>query len=446
MAAQVKLLPPLAIERLPRGETLVALERPGVPVWFGGLRCSGGTLDALDAPAGTVELVADLLNEGPAGQPPGAWRRELERAAQSLNASPHESHWTINASALQEDAGRLFGALRGWAGAPDMQNGEWGGLVKKRRAGAREGLAQPMNLLPGLARAQGLSQRHPNARVATDASYKRVPLAGTAELAKSIFRAGPGCIAWGGGGLPPEATLKLLRDFIGGLPPRTQPLPEEPAPAPARRRVWLLDHPGIDQAFIQFTRPGIRAGDPQRVALRLANKALGGGFSSRLTQRVREQLGHTYHIGSSLPEGPLANLFGIGTFTRVEHLKSMLEMIVAVCREAAERGLTEAEIGEARKAAHGSMPVSLVKPQAVLSRVVQYLSAGLAPEDIEADWRQTLDTSRDEVQAALCRMLGDRSFHLAVVAPAKQIPGGVLEAYGEVQRIAHKSEPATWGA
>src|SRR5690606_20741012 len=73
---------------------------------------------------------------------------------------------------------------------------------------------------------------------------------------------------------------------------------EAPAAAPPARtgamptRV-LLDREGSVQSTVRIGRPAIRATHPDQIPLRLASTVLGGSFSSRLMQNLREEKGYT---------------------------------------------------------------------------------------------------------------------------------------------------------
>ena len=55
-------------------------------------------------------------------------------------------------------------------------------------------------------------------------------------------------------------------------------------------------------AFISYSQPGVRAGDAATPLLSLVNTALGGSFSSRLNQNLREDHHWTYGASSSFAE------------------------------------------------------------------------------------------------------------------------------------------------
>lgn len=76
----------------------------------------------------------------------------------------------------------------------------------------------------------------------------------------------------------------------GDATPLVSPLPI--ATAPVVQQVPR----DLSQTHIVFGVPAIAHNDPRRYALMLASMLLGGGMSSRLFQRVREELGLAYNV------------------------------------------------------------------------------------------------------------------------------------------------------
>ncbi len=60
-----------------------------------------------------------------------------------------------------------------------------------------------------------------------------------------------------------------------------------------------VDRAGSVQSSLRIGRPAIPATDPDYVPLRLASTIVGGGFSSRLMQNLREDKGYTYGASAS---------------------------------------------------------------------------------------------------------------------------------------------------
>ena len=70
-------------------------------------------------------------------------------------------------------------------------------------------------------------------------------------------------------------------------------------PKAGQMRVVLVDKPGSVQTVIRFYMPGPKADDANRIKLELLNTILGGSFTSRLNQNLREKNGYTYGARSS---------------------------------------------------------------------------------------------------------------------------------------------------
>src|SRR5690606_9791648 len=101
------------------------------------------------------------------------------------------------------------------------------------------------------------------------------------------------------GGLSGVDLEGLGRTVFGGAAPVAFPEPVAPAPAPGELpRVLLLDRPGsVQSALILAQRSPSRA----QIDLPRAegmSEVLGGMFTSRLNQKLREELGYTYGVGS----------------------------------------------------------------------------------------------------------------------------------------------------
>jgi predicted Zn-dependent peptidase len=73
--------------------------------------------------------------------------------------------------------------------------------------------------------------------------------------------------------------------------------------------VFLVDKPGAAQSVILIGSPGVERSNPDYPAIEVMNNLLGGSFSSRLNQNLRETRGYTYGAGSGFTYRPLAGPF-----------------------------------------------------------------------------------------------------------------------------------------
>ena len=80
----------------------------------------------------------------------------------------------------------------------------------------------------------------------------------------------------------------------GAGPPDTGP------PAGSPDGVLLVDKPGASQTAVVLAAPGLARSDPEYELALVTNQVLGGGFSSRLNNNLRETHGYTYGAYSNI--------------------------------------------------------------------------------------------------------------------------------------------------
>ena len=93
----------------------------------------------------------------------------------------------------------------------------------------------------------------------------------------------------------------------------------------AARQVYIIDKPGAPQSQIVIGGVGVARSTPDYFPLQVMNTLLGGSFTSRLNQNLREQHGYTYGAGSGfamrLAAGPFQASAGVQTEVTAEALK-----------------------------------------------------------------------------------------------------------------------------
>ena len=87
------------------------------------------------------------------------------------------------------------------------------------------------------------------------------------------------------------------------------PAPVPPPPQLKGRTVWLVDKPGAAQSALRLGRVGPSWGDAGYAAVEVMNTLLGGSFTSRLNDNLREQHGYAYGAGSRFERFRVGGLF-----------------------------------------------------------------------------------------------------------------------------------------
>jgi predicted Zn-dependent peptidase len=101
------------------------------------------------------------------------------------------------------------------------------------------------------------------------------------------------------GAFDERATLKMVKDTFGSLPPSSEPRPSFAAPRLQEGPLIALDvRQEMNQALFTIAFPTYGCGDDRQYATEVLANALGGGMSSRLFTEVRDKRGLAYSVGA----------------------------------------------------------------------------------------------------------------------------------------------------
>jgi len=145
-------------------------------------------------------------------------------------------------------------------------------------------------------------------------------------------------------------------------------VPGVPYPAlvpPSRRHVERESQ----QLQIVMGCPTIAYGDPRRYVLTLASLILGGGMSSRLFQRVREELGLAYSVHTFQSYHRDSGMHGVYAGTSPENGDRAMQEISHQLDLVAREGFPDGEIASGKNQLKGQLTLSLESPSSRMFRL-----------------------------------------------------------------------------
>ncbi len=125
------------------------------------------------------------------------------------------------------------------------------------------------------------------------------------------------------------------------------------------RSIRYVKKPGLVQAQIRMGHRGIKRSYPDYTAARVGMTILGGGFSSRLMDRIRDNLGLTYGISSALDGRVDAGLFEIETFTGNRGVGQVISETTSILKDIVEKGVSQEELDRAKGYLSGRFPQAI---------------------------------------------------------------------------------------
>ncbi len=148
----------------------------------------------------------------------------------------------------------------------------------------------------------------------------------------------------------------------GGAVPARQAPGSDTVPLEVVRR-------STEQAHLVYGMRSVSRFDERRWALAVLNHVLGGGLSSRLFQKIREQRGLAYSVWSERAAYADSGSLAISVGTAPEHLDEVLQIVNQELELLADNGISERELAVAKGSLRAEMLLSGEDSGARMSRI-----------------------------------------------------------------------------
>ncbi|THD12504.1 peptidase M16 [Pseudofulvimonas gallinarii] len=400
--------PTLQRSRLDNGLAVVLARREGLPLVQMSLEIEGGYSADAGRKPGTASFTMNMLPESAGGRS----ALELAAAAESLGArigsGASLDAGNISLSVLHEN---LAPALTLYADVI-RRPGFFVTDIERVRAQWLAGIAQEktqpgslaMRLLPPLL----YGRDHPYG----------IPFTGSGDEASIVALQQDDLIAFHRdwvrpdnatlivvGDIAMDELLPLLEKHLGDWKAPETPRPllhRGTVPRPSAARVFLVDQPGAVQANILVGQVVPSTADPSSLAFDIGNGVIGGTFTSRLNMNLREDKAWSYGVSTGASNA-LGQRPWIG-YAPVQ-IDRTAEAITEIRREIAEftgtRPPSSGEIAHIRTNRVHRLPGSFETGTAVLGAIAAIVRYGRPDDYVTSLRRQILDTSDDQVRAAM---------------------------------------------
>lgn len=171
--------------------------------------------------------------------------------------------------------------------------------------------------------------------------------------------------------------------------------------APGRAVVVVPEKSNVD--LVLGEQGDVRRTDPDYYPAMLANHILGGGVSGRLFGRVRNELGLTYGIGSSLSAGKVAGPWTISLTVNPANVDPSLAAVKAVLDRWYAEGPTQQELDDAKSSLAGLYQVGLATNGGLAGVLNQFETVGLSAAFVAEHPHRIRAVTRDQVLEAIHR-------------------------------------------
>ncbi|MBP1719495.1 MAG: peptidase domain protein, partial [Deltaproteobacteria bacterium] len=291
-------LPPI-FSAVRNGMKIYVVPRAGLPLVSLHLVFPYGAETDPPGKAGLTDLAAEMLTLGTRRRSAAQIASEVDGLGASLSAHSGWDATVLHLQGLKEDLDRLLELLREMVAEPSFPEEEFSQLQQRRVASLVQ-QKDESQIVAGERFEEilfrGTPYDHP-----VYGTLKTIPLISRDEV-EDFYRRRTlpeGCFWVLAGDVDPEDCFRRLEANFSTLAPGPSQAPPISPAAPRGIKTFLIDRPDLTQSQIRLGHPGISPIHPDFCTFEVMNYILGGGgFSSRLMQRIRVELGLTYGIRS----------------------------------------------------------------------------------------------------------------------------------------------------
>ncbi|MCL2777839.1 MAG: insulinase family protein [Polyangiaceae bacterium] len=194
-----------------------------------------------------------------------------------------------------------------------------------------------------------------------------------------------------------------------------------PPNASDRRRVVVVDRPDAPQSVIGVARRSVSASDANAPLLARVNGALGGSFTSRLNQDLRESRGYSYGARSRFLFMALQGMFAAEAAVQVEHTGDALKAMLGDIEDFAHSGLTNEEESKTRMLARAELVEAYETVEATARRLGRIAGVGLPPEADALASKLMYNATKQDLSALANQYIDVTSGIVVIVGPRAKI-------------------------
>ena len=191
-----------------------------------------------------------------------------------------------------------------------------------------------------------------------------------------------------------------------------------PVSPPQTTRQQYAALPGKFQSVTYLGTPGISRQDPRYYAAYVLNHILGGDtLASRLGMQVRDRKGLTYGIYSYFNAGLTPGPFQIEMQTAPENVSTAIAETLTLLKQLRDRGVTEAEVAQAKRSITNYYPVSLADPQRQARHLLLNQIYGLDRDEIHQFPAKIAAVTQAEIEQVAQDFIDPNRFAIVTVGP-----------------------------
>ncbi|HEY6867479.1 MAG TPA: pitrilysin family protein [Candidatus Eisenbacteria bacterium] len=422
---------------LANGIVVFLLENHDLPVVTGEVDVRSTPSWIPDGRVGLGAITGEVMRSGGSAAHGGDWLDDrLAAIGASIDTRIGADLATASFRCLSDNTTEVVGLFAEVLGSPAFPDDK----IELARVGERRAIAARNDeMLPMLVRVATeavYGRGSPYARKPEYATIEAVRREDCARLHDQVFDPRRIVLAVYGDFKSAEMK-KLLASKLGAWKAPGGPAPVlPPSPPPGSARLVFAPKEDVTQSGIVLAELGFRADDPDYPAMDVFQTALGGGFQSRLVNRIRTARGLAYGTGAQAGEGyQRPGVFFAYCLTRGDSTLTALDLLRSEVRKSTEAPFTDEELQRAKESVQNQFVFNFERPSNVLFRAAFFEAVGY-PQDFLERYQKGLEgvTAGSVLEAARRKVHPDQLVAV-VVGKEKDFDRPLTAAELPVERV-----------
>ena len=411
------------------GLTVWLLERHSLPIVSMQIVVRSGAADDPEGKAGVAYQTANMLDEGAGKRGALDLSREIDRLGASIRTGAFADYSFAQLTVLKKNLGPAAGLLGDVVVRPQLAPVEWKRIHDLWENGLKARQTEPdavaAVVIAKRAYPAGSAYAHPVDGLLSSAP--KVALDDVKKFYGEHYKPENATCVVVGDIARAELDTVLDQAFAGwsqGGARTMKPKPqatEAAAPAPAGRKIVIVDRADAPQSVIAVARRGVAASDDASAALTRVNGALGGSFTSRLNQDLREEHGWSYGAHSRFSFNRNRGLFVAQAAVVTEHTGEALKAMLSDIDSLAKSGLTDDEVEKTKQLARGDLVQAFETVSSAAMRLGRDAGVGQAAEREAVLAKAMAAATKSDLAKLAATYIDAKDAVVVIVGPRAQI-------------------------
>lgn len=421
--------PEYRTETLPNGLKVFVIEDDRKPTITLRLVIRGGS--SLDGKkTGTASFVAGLLNRGTERRDAATFAVETDSIGVRVEGSAGPDAISVSASGLTKYTDQILDLLADAVLHPTFPADQFTRLQRKSLS-ALEAEKQEPDALAGKLLGKVIYGPSPYGDYLTPESVKAIQREDLAAFHQAHFLPNNATLAVVGD-VKADAILPLIQKAFGDWKRgELKGAMVNAIPELKGLTIHLVDRPGSVQSNIIVASNGPARNFPYLPEVNVLNSTLGGGFSGRLFQNLREKHGWTYGSSCAFDYKKLGGAFQATAETRNEVTAPAVQEILKEIARIRDEAAPDTEIALQRQYNVGNYLLSLESSARTAQRVQDIDLYDLPADFYKTYARRMEETTPAKIQELAKKYLTTENVAVVIVGEAKEIQPS-LEKIGKV--------------